>query len=88
MKLIDEPSEQEAQEIAERSCKDSEDDSGSDSDEENIVLKEQSIKILKSYPLREVRHIEACEADRQRHDNGYYRKYEEEEHERRKHNSA
>lgn len=48
--LIDEPSQQEARDVADRAGDDSEYKRILDSNKENVVLKEQSIEVAESYP--------------------------------------
>ena len=80
MKLIDEPGEQKAHCVAERTCENCEDKCCSDGLDEYIVLKEHCVEILEAYKFGKARHIEVGKAHRKGHYNRDNGEHEEKEH--------
>ncbi len=89
MKLVYEPRKKEAERVAERTRKDSEDERGPYGTDENVVFEEHGVEILKTDKFRrKVRHVKVSKTDRKRHDYRNYREKQEENHKRKKHEVA
>ena len=73
--FVNKPCKQEAHYVGKRARYDSEHKGVLYRGKENLVLQEQCVKVVEAYPLRELNHVEVGEADRQRDNNRYQRKY-------------
>ena len=88
MQLIDEPRQQEAQHIADRSCEQGKHQRDTNGLDKDLVREEQGGVVGQSYEFRHLYHVEVRKAHRQGHQHRHDGKYQEKQHERSDHEIA